>query len=91
VLSQLDSLVALAAARVKEVQIGQINVVDGGGGDSLAALSASYPSMVAALLGSLREVMGIDIQQMLSAPGGAEPPAPAAVERAPALREGGAL
>jgi len=90
VLSQLDTLVALAAAKVKNVKVGEVHVVDGGGGDSLAALSAGYPAMVASLLGSLRQVMGIDIQQMLSAPAGAEPPEPRAGDERPAL-PGGAL
>ncbi|HYV49239.1 MAG TPA: SPFH domain-containing protein [Myxococcaceae bacterium] len=88
VLSQLDTLVALAAAKVKNVKVGEVHVVDGGGGDSLAALSAAYPAMVASLLGTLRQVMGIDIQQMLSAPAAGEPPEPPAGEGLPALPGG---
>jgi len=44
--------------------------------------------MVASLLGTLRQVMGIDIQQMLSSPAGAEPPEPRAGDGLPAGRGG---
>ncbi|HME90762.1 MAG TPA: SPFH domain-containing protein [Myxococcaceae bacterium] len=66
VLSHLDALVEKAANRVKEVAVGEIHVVDSGDGRSLPLLSASYPSAVAALLSTLKEVTGVDVLAMFS-------------------------
>jgi flotillin len=67
VLSQLDTLVAQVAAKVKTVQVGTVQVVDGGDGRSLPALAASYPATVATVFGTLKELTGIDVGDMLSA------------------------
>jgi flotillin len=66
VLSQLDQLVEQAAAKVKNVSIGKVQLVDAGDGRSLPALSAAYPASVAALLGALKDVMGIDVQELFA-------------------------
>ncbi len=66
VLSQLDTLVAQVAARVKNLSVGEIQVVDCGDGRALPALSASYPATVATVLGTLKDLTGVDVQQMLS-------------------------
>ena len=44
VLSQLDTLVAQVASKVKNVTVGEVHVVDGGDGRALPALAASYPA-----------------------------------------------
>lgn len=67
-LSQLDTLVAQAAQQLKNLSVKEIHLVDPGDGRTLPLLSASYPSAVAALLGSLKDVTGIDVQQMFSGP-----------------------
>ncbi len=66
VLSQLDTLVAQVAARVRNLTVGEIHVIDGGDGRALPALSASYPATVATVLGTLKDLTGVDVQQMLS-------------------------
>jgi len=66
VLAHLDALVGKAASRVSEIAVGEIQVVDSGDGRSLPLLSASYPSAVAAMLATLREVTGVDVPAMLS-------------------------
>ncbi len=65
VLSQLDTLVAQVAQKVQGLQIAQVQVVDGGDGQALPALSASFPQTVTAVMGALRELTGVDVQQML--------------------------
>src|SRR5262249_7084336 len=65
VLSQLDTLVAQVAQKVQGLQIAQVQVVDGGDGHALPALSASFPQTVTAVMGALRELTGVDVQQML--------------------------
>jgi flotillin len=66
VLSQLDTLVAQVAARVKNLSVGEIQVIDSGDGRALPALSASYPATVATVLGTLKDLTGVDVQQMLA-------------------------
>jgi flotillin len=65
VLSQLDTLVAQVANKVKDVQIGQVQVVDGGDGQALPALTASFPQTVVSVLGTLEKLTGVDISRML--------------------------
>lgn len=66
VLSQLDTLVAQVSAKVKTVQLGAVQVVDGGDGKSLPALAASFPATVATVLGTLKELTGVDVSEMLA-------------------------
>src|SRR5262249_4656237 len=49
VLSQLDTLVGQVAGKVRDVKISEVQLVDGGDGRALAALSASFPQTVAAV------------------------------------------
>ena len=69
VLSQLDTLVAQVAAKVKEMQIGEVQVIDAGDGRALPALAASFPQTVIAVLGSLKDLTGVDVAAMLAAGG----------------------
>ena len=75
VLSQLDLLVGQAADRLNAISVEEVNLVDAGDGRALSALAASYPAAVAAVLGTLKDLGGIDIAGILagspSAAGGA--------------------
>jgi flotillin len=71
VLSQLDTLVAQVASKVKNVSVGEVQVIDGGDGRALPALAASYPAVVTSVFGTLRELTGVDLQAMLAQQGGA--------------------
>jgi flotillin len=66
VLSQLDTLVAQVAAKVAEVQIAEVQLIDGGDGHALAALSSSFPNTVAAVLATLTDLAGVDVKALLS-------------------------
>jgi flotillin len=68
VLSQLDTLVEKVSAKVKEMPVEQIQVVDGGDGKAMAAVAASYPAMVLSVLGTLTQLTGVDMQQILTTP-----------------------
>jgi flotillin len=70
VLSQLDMLVAQVAQKVKNISVGEVQIVDGGDGRALPALAASFPAVVGAVFGTLKELTGVDIQAIL-APRGA--------------------
>jgi hypothetical protein len=66
VLSQLDTLVGQVASKVLEVKIGSVQLVDGGDGKALPALSASFPQTVTAVLGTLKELTGLDVASLLA-------------------------
>lgn len=66
VLSQLDVFVAQVAEQVRGVEVANIQVVDGGDGESFAAATASYPTAVVRVLGTLKSLTGVDITGMLS-------------------------
>ena len=69
VLSQLDTLVAQVAQKVKNVTVAEVQVIDTGDGRALPALAASFPAVVSSVFGTLRELTGVDIQSMLAPPG----------------------
>ncbi len=69
VLSQLDTLVAQIASRVKNINLGKVQLVDSGDGKSLAALAASYPAAVISVLGTLKELTGVDVAMLLAGGG----------------------
>jgi flotillin len=66
VLSQLDLLVAEVADKVRKMQLGTVQVIDNGDGRALPALSASYPASVVAVLGTLKDLTGVDVSAILS-------------------------
>lgn len=66
VLSQLDTLVASVAQKVRNVKIGEIQVVDAGDGQALPALAASFPQTVTKVLQTLYELTGVDVQELLA-------------------------
>ena len=68
VLSQLDTLVEQVSAKVKEMPVSEIQVVDGGDGKAMAAVASSYPAMVLSVLGTLTQLTGVDMQQILTTP-----------------------
>ena len=70
VLSQLDTLVAQVASKVKNMSVDSVQVVDSGDGRALPALAASYPAVVTSVFGTLRELTGVDLQAMLAPQGG---------------------
>jgi len=69
VLSQLDTLMAQVAQKVKDVQIGSVQVIDGGDGNALPALTASFPKMVTSVLGTLKDLTGVDVTEILGGGG----------------------
>ena len=66
VLSQLDVLVGQVAAKMENIEIKKVQLIDNGDGKALAALAASYPEAVLRVLGSLRELTGVDVASILS-------------------------
>jgi len=68
VLSQLDTLVAQVAQKVRGITVNEVHVIDPGDGRALPALAASFPAVVGSVFGSLKELTGVDVQAMLAPP-----------------------
>ncbi len=65
VLQQLRALVTIAAGRVAQTQIEDLQVVDGGDGDALGSVLAAYPAAVARVLMETGHAVGVDIAALL--------------------------
>jgi flotillin len=66
VLSQLDTLVGQVASKVREMEIKDVHVVDSGDGAALPALAASFPQTVISVLGTFKDLTGVDVARMLA-------------------------
>jgi flotillin len=64
-LQQLDVLVMAAVQRVSETSITTIDVVDGGDGESLAAVMGGFSRGVARVLAETGEAIGVDVKGLL--------------------------
>jgi flotillin len=51
---------------VRDVKVAEVQLIDGGDGQALAALSASFPKTVAAVLGTLSDLAGVDVKALLN-------------------------
>lgn len=67
VLQQLRSLVTIAADRVAQTQIEELEVIDGGDGQALGAALAAYPAAVASVLAATGRAVGVDVAALLVA------------------------
>lgn len=77
VLREIDQLVRAASARVAELTIGQLEIVDGGDGDSIVAMMAAHPRTVARVLEETGNALGIDLAGLVrgtSSPRALPPP-----------------
>lgn len=88
-LEQLDDLLVRVAEKIGEVEIEQINLVDGGDGETLGRVAGAFPLMVASVFDSVAATTGVSLREQLHRPGtpgtaskvrrpGADAPAPAA-------------
>lgn len=67
VLQQLRSLVTIAAGRVAQTQIEELEVIDGGDGRALGSALAAYPAAVASVLAETGRAVGVDVAALLVA------------------------
>lgn len=81
VLQHLDELVARAAERVQHSTVGELSVVDGGDGQSYTQAIAMYPAAVARVLEAVGQVLGVNMNKLLT---GERAPTSATVLAAPA-------
>ncbi len=88
VLQQLDAIIAAAVERVSKVEIGVVEVIDGGDGEGLGAVLGAFPRGVAKVLEETGAAMGVDVRALLRA---RDAPSPPLLPQGPdTLRGGGA-
>ena len=65
VLDDLDKILSSAADTVKKLNIGTVSLIDNGDGRALPNYAAGFPAVFGAILMSLNDTVGIDIQTIL--------------------------
>ena len=65
-IQNLETVLNTVVERVNAVDVGEVNVLDGGDGEGLARYVGAYPAMVNQILRELRETTGVDVLGILS-------------------------
>lgn len=65
-IQQVEQVLTAVAQRVKDVEVGEVNLVDRGDGRALAAFLAGYPAMVNQVLAEVSRGTGIDVPALLN-------------------------
>ena len=65
VLQHLDAIFAEVARAARKVKVDEVNLVDGGDGQTLARYAAASPAMVGALLDQVAQTLGVDISRVI--------------------------
>ncbi len=77
VIQQLDAIIGAAVNRVQQMEIGQLEIVDGGDGASMSAMAAGFPLAVARVLEETGRALGIDVLKLIGpSNGGSNPQIP---------------
>jgi flotillin len=66
-IQQFDRILADVAAVTQRMEIGRVNLIDGGDGRTLARHVGSYPAVVAEIFDRIRETVGVDVVSILTA------------------------
>ncbi len=69
VIQHLDEIVGTVVTQLRNIEVGEVNVLDQGDGRGLSSYAASYPQMIAAVLHALRETTGVDVPGILDVDG----------------------
>jgi flotillin len=67
-IQQLETVLTTVTQRVKSVEIGEVNLIDGGQGTALPQHIAALPATVTAVLKEFRETTGLDVTGILNNP-----------------------
>jgi flotillin len=65
VLQNLDAIFAEVAKAAKRIKVGEVNLVDGGDGSTIASYAAAYPATVGALFREISNTLGVDVGRVL--------------------------
>lgn len=89
VLSNLEELFGRVVSAAKNLEVREVNLLDGGDGKTLPAYASAYPATVAALLAEVSSSLGIDIKKIISGSPETAPVAPLPTDGLPTTTEGG--
>lgn len=64
-IQQLDEILARVARQLREVKLGEVQIIDPGDGRGLARTVSGYPAMVASVLDELKASTGVDVPGIL--------------------------
>ncbi|MEL7085986.1 MAG: SPFH domain-containing protein [Cyanobacteria bacterium J06597_1] len=64
-LQQIEMVLQQAAKVPKQLKLGRVNVIDSGGGQSLAGLTNAYPEMVRQFINRVDMTLGLDVAKAL--------------------------
>jgi flotillin len=65
-LQQLEPVLEVIVSRLRELEVGEVNLVDRGDGRAMANFVSGYPAMVAQVLQELKATTGVDLPAALS-------------------------
>ncbi|MEZ5397884.1 MAG: hypothetical protein R2724_34670 [Bryobacterales bacterium] len=65
-IQQLETVIGTVTDRVKQMEIGEVTLLDGGKGEALPQHMAALPATVGAVLKQLRETTGVDVTGILA-------------------------
>ena len=68
VLQNLEDIFSQVADAAEGLQVGEVNLIDGGDGGSLPAYVRSYPATVSALLEQVSKTLGVDVSRIVRGP-----------------------
>jgi short-subunit dehydrogenase len=77
-INKLEELTRLVVDGVGQIQLGPVQLVDSGDGQTLPRFAAAYPQAVATVLRALAETTGVDVTALLAPPTRSEMTASAA-------------
>jgi flotillin len=70
VLQHLDQIFGEVARAATRLKVGEVNLIDGGDGKTLAAYAAAYPATMAALFEQVTKTLGVDIAKVITGTSG---------------------
>ena len=66
-IQQVDEILQDVAKATKGLEIGRVNLIDGGDGQSLSRYVGAYPAIVSELLERIKDTVGVDVAGILTA------------------------
>ena len=76
VIQQLDQIVGAAVNRVGQMEVGALEIVDGGDAASISALAAGFPLAVSRVLEESGKALGVDVLKLIGSTSASFPEAP---------------
>ena len=65
VLHNLEDILARVVKAAKQLDVSEVNLIDGGDGQALAAYVGAYPAMVGKLLSEVSQSIGVDLRSII--------------------------